>query len=49
MKEQLEKNIEEIAGKAERAEKSEDAVRFAQAALNLAHVLSVQRNTELQR
>jgi len=36
--EDVKKNAEELAKKAAAADKSEDAMRFSQAALNVAHV-----------
>ena len=45
MKETIEKAIKLLAEKVTEQTKSEDALRFTQAALNLAHVLSVAADT----
>jgi hypothetical protein len=37
----LKAHIRELVSKAAKAEKSEDAMRFTQAACNIAHILSV--------
>lgn len=46
MEEAINKSIKLLAEKVTDETKSEDALRFTQSALNLAHVLSVQSNTK---
>jgi hypothetical protein len=48
MKTEIEKAIEVLAKKITADVKADDALKYTQAALNLAHVLDVQRNTELR-
>lgn len=38
--------VNELVKKASAAEKSEDAIRFSQAALNVAHAMQVQKQVE---
>ena len=45
----IESAIEVLATKITSDVKSDDALKYTQAALNLAHVLAVQKNTELQK
>lgn len=47
MKTEIEKAIELLAQKITTNVKADDALKFTQAALNLAHVMSVLRHTEL--
>jgi len=47
MKEASEKAIKELAKKGGDAEKSDDALKYTQAALNLAHVLATLHNITL--
>jgi len=46
MEQTIEKAIELLAGRITKEVKSEDALRFTQSALNLAHVLQVQVATK---
>lgn len=46
MKEVIEKAVEILAEKINREVKSEDALRYTQAALNLYHVLQVRKQVE---
>ena len=48
MKEAIEKAVKLLAQKITTEVKSEDALRFTQAALNLEHVLQVKQNIETQ-
>ncbi len=48
MKEAIEKAVKLLAEKITKEVKSEDALRFTQAALNLEHVLQVKQNIESQ-
>jgi hypothetical protein len=48
MKEAIEKAVKLLAEKITGDIKSEDALRFTQAALNLEHVLAVKQQIELQ-
>ena len=48
MKEAIEKAVKLLAEKINTEVKSEDALRFTQAALNLEHVLQVKQNIETQ-
>jgi hypothetical protein len=48
MKEAIEKAVKLLAEKINAEVKSEDALRFTQAALNLEHVLQVKLDIELQ-
>ena len=48
MQEVIEKAVKFLAGKITGDIKSEDALRFTQAALNLEHVLSVRSGIKLQ-
>jgi len=47
MKEAVEKAVKELAGKITVNVKSDDALKYTQAALNLMHVLQVRAQTEL--
>ena len=49
MKDAIEKAIKILAGKITDEVKSDDAMRFSQAALNLEHVLATRANTELSQ
>lgn len=49
MEEAIEKAVKLLAEKITKEVKSEDALRFTQAALNLEHVLAVKVETDLQR
>lgn len=48
MKDVIEKAVKLLAGKITADVKSEDALRFTQAALNLEHVLATKSNIEQQ-
>lgn len=49
MEKMIEDAVKALAGKITPDVKSEDALRFSQAALNLQHVLAVKADTEIQR
>lgn len=49
MKEEIESAIKLLAKKITPDVKSEDALRFTQAALNLEHVLAVKHNIDIQK
>ena len=49
MEQAIEKAVKLLAEKITQEMKSEDALRFTQAALNLEHVLAVKFNMDLQR
>lgn len=46
MKSEIEEAMKEVLGKAKSAEKSEDAMKFAQAALNLAQTAAVMKSAD---
>ena len=45
---EIQKYVEELAKKASEAEKSEDAMRFSQAACNAANALAVLKNIKVK-
>ncbi len=49
MKEEIERAVLVLSGKITKDVKSEDALRFTQASLNLMHVLAVKSNIENQK
>jgi len=49
MKETIEKAVKLLAGKITKDVKSDDALRYTQAALNLEHVLAVKNNLEREQ